>query len=106
MGGNHEQRNLEAAGEADEVVRVVFKTELEADEEPVGRIVIVRASDLRESSVTSLPGRPYRSDCVCREPEGDPGEPCRRCGRDNERWVGLIEAEEIARRCGAPLIEV
>ena len=104
MGDNHEQ--LLQAAEADEVIRVVFKAELEADDEPVGRIAIVRVSDLCENGITSLPGRPYRGVCVCREPDGDPGEACRRCGRDNERWVGLIEAEEIARRHGAPLVEV
>jgi hypothetical protein len=107
VGDNREQRTLGATSEADEVVRVVFKAELEADEEPVGRIAIVRSSELREDRASdSLPGRPYTDVCVCWEPEGDPGEPCRRCGRDNERWVGLIEAEEIARRRGAPLVEL
>lgn len=106
MGEDQEERNLEAAGEADEVVRVVFKAELEADEEPVGRIAIVRSSEVRSADRSPLPGRPYRGLCLCREPEGDPGEACRRCGRDNERWVGQIEAEEIARRHGAPLVEV
>ncbi len=75
MGGKHEQRDLGAAGE---VVRVVFKVELEADDEPVGRIAIVRRGEVRPAGAGPLPGL----------------------------WMGLIEAEEIARRHGAPLVEV
>lgn len=79
MGASKHQRLSEkAAGEADEVVRVVFKAELEADEEPVGRIAIVRGAEARSADVT----------------------------RPTGRWLGLIEAEEIARRHGAPLEEV
>lgn len=79
MGDSDQQRRHgREHGKADAVVRVVFKVELEADEEPVGRIVIVRGSEA--------------SGAVTARPTG--------------RWVGLIEAEEIARRHGAHLVEV
>jgi hypothetical protein len=78
VGGDQDQRNLEAEREADEVVRVVFKAELEANEEPVGRIAIVRRSDDRSADVAQHTGQ----------------------------WIGLIEAEVIAHHHGAPLVEV
>jgi hypothetical protein len=106
MGDSAKQltRRGSAAG-TDEVIHVVFKAELEADEEPVGRMAIVRPSELRERGADSVPGRQYGGVCVCREPDCDPGERCRRCGKGNKRWVTLLEAEEIARRRGVSLVE-
>jgi hypothetical protein len=75
VGGKDDQGDLEAAGE---VLRVVFKVELEADEETVRRIAIIRRVQARQAAADPLPGR----------------------------WMGLIEAEEIACRYGAPLLEV
>jgi hypothetical protein len=103
--GNSKQhaQNREPAIEADEVVRVVFKAELEADEEPIGRITLVRRRDLEAGSDPGEPGRPCRGSCLCPEPVGDHGETCGRCAADIERWATLIEAEEIAHRRGASL---
>lgn len=72
---DRQQKDRDAASE---VIRVVFKVELEADEEPVGRIAIVRGSEVRGADAAQRTGR----------------------------WVGLIEAEEIARLHGARLVEV
>ncbi|MGD9734214.1 MAG: hypothetical protein AB7V58_01200 [Solirubrobacterales bacterium] len=84
---------------------IAFKDEGTTDGgEPIGPVSFVTKADEELTGVAALMGGP-REECECQEPDCEPGERCRRCGKENERWVTLSQAEEIARRRGVVLRE-
>jgi hypothetical protein len=83
---------------------IAFKDEGATDDgEPIGPISFVTQADEELTGVAALMGGPRGEKCECAEPQGEPGERCERCGKDNERWVTLTHAEEVARRRRVPL---
>ena len=84
---------------------IAFKDEGTTDGgEPIGPVSFVTKADEELTGPAALMGGP-REECECQEPDCEPGERCRRCGKENERWVTLSHAEEIARRRGVVLRE-
>jgi hypothetical protein len=89
----------------DDLSYVAFKHEYSADNgEPLGPIFFVTKADEELTGEAAIFGGPLEK-CECKEPDGEPGERCRRCGKDNERWVTLAYAEAVAHGRGVPLRE-
>ncbi|HMJ74021.1 MAG TPA: hypothetical protein VK471_11745 [Solirubrobacterales bacterium] len=86
----------------DDLSYVAFKHEYSENGHPLGPIFFVTKADEELTGEAAIMGGPLEK-CECEKPEGEPGERCRRCGKDNERWVTLAHAEAVAQRHGVEL---